>query len=192
MSPWTGSSWRETDSNQREPGVRQSVRISVNQQRVNVLFLSSANSARSVMAEAILNRIGAQRFRAFSAGSHPSGRVNPLALEQLKIRGYATDSLASTSWSDFASIDAPPLRLVICVCGKVTNERHPAWPGEPVKVYWNLRSPNTVQGSDAEVRAAFSSVCAQLEAAMDALVALNFDLLDVDAVAALLEHIGPR
>jgi arsenate reductase len=144
------------------------------------------------MAEAILNRLGGERFRAFSAGSHPSGRVNPLALEQLAIRGYATDGLASTSWSEFAALDGPPLRLLICVCGKVINERHPAWRGEPVKAYWNLRSPNTVEGSDFEVRAVFSSVCTQLEAALAELVALDFDQLDAAMVQARLERIGPR
>jgi arsenate reductase len=164
----------------------------VNQQCINVLFLSSANSTRSIMAEAILNRLGGERFRAFSAGSHPSGRVNPLALEQLAIRGYATAGLASTSWSEFAAVDGPPLRLLICVCGKVVSERHPAWPGEPVKAYWDLRSPGTVEGSDCEVRAVFSNVCAQLEAAMAELIALDFDQLGDDAVQAKLEHIGPR
>ena len=144
------------------------------------------------MAEAILKRLGGDRFCAFSAGSHPTGRVNPLALEQLKLRGYATEGLASKSWSKFAAGDAPPLGLLIGVCGKVVNERHPAWPGEPVRLYWNLRSPNMVQGSDAEVRAVFSSVCAQIEAAMAELIDLPFGQLDTEAVQARLGQIGPR
>jgi arsenate reductase len=180
------------DPDARQPGVRQNVRNRVNQQCINVLFLSSANSTRSIMAEAILNRIGGQRFRAYSAGSHPSGRVNPLALEQLAIRGYATEGLASTSWSEFAAADGPPLRLLICVCGKVIDEDHPAWPGSPLKAYWNLPSPNAVEGSDHEVRAVFSTVCGQLEAAVAELVALDFDALGCDALRARLEHIGPR
>jgi arsenate reductase len=164
----------------------------VNQQHINVLFLSSANSTRSIMAEAILNRIGGPRFRAFSAGSHPSGRVNPLALEQLALRGYATDGLASTSWSEFAAVDGPPLRLLICVCAKVVDERHPAWPGEPVKAFWNLPSPAVVEGSDAQVRSVFSSVCVQLEAAMAALVALDFAQPGQEGTRAPVEQIGPR
>lgn len=130
------------------------------------------------MAEAILNRLGGARFRAFSAGSHPTGMVNPLALEQLHQRGYALDGLASKSWSEFSGPGAPPLDLLIGVCGKVVGERRPAWPGSPLQAYWDLPSPGTVQGSDAQVRAVFASVCVQLEAAMRALVEVPFDRLD--------------
>ena len=164
----------------------------MNQQCINVLFLSSANSTRSIMAEAILKRMGGARFRAYSAGSHPTGRVNPLALEQLKLRGYVTEGLASKSWNAFTAGDAPSLGLLIGVCGKVVKERHPAWPGTPVNLYWNLRSPNMVQGSDAEVRAVFSSVCGQLEAAMGELVDLRLDQLDAETALSRLQHIGPR
>lgn len=164
----------------------------MNQQCINVLFLSSANSTRSIMAEAILKRMGGARFRAYSAGSHPTGRVNPLALEQLTMRGYVTEGLASKSWSAFAAGDAPPLGLLIGVCGKVVKERHPAWPGTPVSLYWNLRSPNMVQGSDAEVRAVFSSVCGQLETAMGELIDLQLDQLDAETALSRLRHIGPR
>lgn len=143
------------------------------------------------MAEAILKRIGGARFRAYSAGSHPTGRVNPLALEQLKMRGYATEGLASKSWNAFACDDAPALGLLIGVCGKVVKERHPAWPGTPVNLYWDLRSPNMVQGSDAEVRAVFSSVCGQIEAALGELIGLPFDRRDAAALARL-QGIVPR
>lgn len=164
----------------------------MNQQCINVLFLSSANSTRSIMAEAILKRMGGARFRAYSAGSHPTGRVNPLALEQLKLRGYATEGLASKSWSAFTSGEAPSLGLLIGVCDKVVNELHPAWPGTPVNLYWNLRSPNMVQGSDAEVRAVFSSVCGEIETAMGELIGLPFDELDAAAALSRLREIGPR
>lgn len=174
----------------REPGVAR-VRNRVNPQCINVLFLSSANSTRSIMAEAILKRLGGARFCAYSAGSHPTGRVNPLALEQLKMRGYATDGLASKSWNAFTSADAPALGLLIGVCGKVVKERHPHWPGTPVNLYWDLRSPNTVQGSDAEVRAVFASVCGQIETAMGELIGLPFDRLDAAALSRL-QGIGPR
>lgn len=170
----------------------ENVRNRVNQQCLNVLFLSSGNSTRSIMAEAILQRIGGSRFCAFSAGSHPTGRVNPLALEQLRQRGYATDGLASKSWNRFTEADSPPLHLLIGVCSKVVGERHPAWPGRPMELVWDLRSPGMVQGSDAEVRAVFSSVCSQLEAAMHELIAVRFDDLDGDAALEHVRRIEPR
>lgn len=144
------------------------------------------------MAEAILRRVGGERFRAYSAGSHPTGRVNPLALEQLRMRGYPTDGLTSKSWADFASVDAPRLGLLIGVCGKVVNERHPAWPGQPLELYWNLPSPGTVQGSDAQVRAVFASVCAQLEAAMAGLIEVPFDRLDAASALDRLRRLAPH
>jgi arsenate reductase len=172
--------------------VIENVRKRVNQQCLNVLFLSSGNSTRSIMAEAILQRIGGGRFCAYSAGSHPTGRVNPLALEQLKQRGYAIEGLASKSWSRFTRADSPPLHLLIGVCSKVVGERHPAWPGSPMELVWDLRSPGMVQGSDAEVRAVFASVCSQLEAAMHELIAVRFDQLDAATAHDRLRRIEPR
>jgi arsenate reductase len=144
------------------------------------------------MAEAILKRIGGERFCAYSAGSHPTGRVNPLALEQLKQRGYATDGLASKSWSTFTRADAPPLNVLIGVCSKVVAERHPAWPGSPIELHWDLRSPGVVQGSDDQVRAVFATVCAQLEAALNELIAVRFDQPDTGAALDQLRRIDPR
>jgi arsenate reductase len=144
------------------------------------------------MAEAILQRIGGTRFCAYSAGSHPTGRVNPLALEQLKQRGYATEGLASKSWSNFSKADSPPLGLLIGVCTKVVGERHPAWPGSPLQLYWDLRSPGMVQGSDEQVRAVFANVCDQIEAAMHALIAVPFDQLDAGAALEHLRRIEPK
>lgn len=164
----------------------------MNQQCINVLFLSSGNSTRSIMAEAILSHLGGARFRAYSAGSHPTGLVNPLALEQLRLRGYPTEGLASKSWNHFTDASAPPLNLLIGVCGKVVREKHPAWPGSPPQLYWDLPSPGMVQGSDAEVRAVFSSVCARLEQAMQELVELPLAELEGDAALARLREIGPR
>lgn len=142
------------------------------------------------MAEAILKHKGGTRFCAYSAGSHPTGRVNPLALEQLRLRGYCTDGLASKSWTRFADAEAPPLRLLIGVCGKVVGERHPAWPGNPLEVFWNLQSPGTVEGSDADVRAVFSSVCGQIEAALSELVNVPFNQLDASGGHHRLLQIG--
>ncbi|MDB5933602.1 MAG: wzb [Massilia sp.] len=144
------------------------------------------------MAEAILKRIGGARFCAFSAGSHPTGRVNPLALEQLKLRGYPTEGLASKSWNRFAGADASPLQLLIGVCGKVVGERHPAWPGNPVEVFWDLPSPGAVEGSDADVRAVFATVCEQLETALAKLVEVPFAQLDVDGARGHLRQLAPR
>jgi arsenate reductase len=144
------------------------------------------------MAEAILKRLGGERFRAYSAGSHPTGRVNPLALEQLQQRGYSTDGLQSKSWAEFAGGAAPPLGLLIGVCGKVVGERQPAWPGQPLQLYWNLASPGMVEGSDAEVRAVFASVCGQIEAALSELIEVPFEELDAPAALARLQDIGPR
>jgi arsenate reductase len=164
----------------------------VNEQCINVLFLSSGNSTRSIMAEAILKWHGGDGFRAFSAGSHPTGRVNPLALEQLRMRGYPTDGLASKSWSRFAGPDAQPVHLLIGVCSKVIAERHPAWPGNPVEAFWELRSPGMFEGSDTDVRAAFAQVCEQLEAAVKALVAVPLDQLDADTACGCLQPIPAR
>lgn len=166
----------------------------MNEQCINVLFLSSGNSTRSIMAEAILKRKGGQRFCAYSAGSHPTGRVNPLALEQLKLRGYPTEGLASKSWTLFSGAAAPSLQVLIGVCGKVVGERHPAWPGDPVEAFWDLPSPGMVEGSDADVRAVFARVCEQLEAALSALVDADvpFDQLDADAARERLQQIGAR
>jgi arsenate reductase len=144
------------------------------------------------MAEAILKRIGGERFGAYSAGSHPTGRVNPLALEQLKQRGYATEGLASKSWSNFTETDAPPLDVLIGVCSKVVAERQPVWPGSPIELFWDLRSPGMVQGSDDQVRAVFATVCSQLEAALNELIALRFDQLDDGATLDQLRRIEPR
>jgi arsenate reductase len=159
----------------------------VNEQCINVLFLSSGNSTRSIMAEAILKRHGGDAFSAYSAGSHPTGRVNPLALEQLRLRGYSTDGLASKSWTRFVGPSAPPLQLLIGVCSKVVGERHPAWPGNPVEAFWDLCSPGMVEGSDADVRAVFAQVCDQLEAAVKALVAVPYDKLDADTACGCLQ-----
>ncbi len=144
------------------------------------------------MAEAILKRLGGKRFCAYSAGSHPTGRVNPLALEQLKQRGYSTEGLRSKSWSQFANSEAPPLGLLIGVCGKVVAERQPDWPGQPLQLYWDLPSPGMVEGSDAEVRAVFASVCGQIEAALSELIEVPFEELDASAALARLQDIGPR
>lgn len=132
-----------------------------------VLFLCSGNSDRSIMGEAILRQMGRDRFTAHSAGSHPTGRVNALTFGELDRRGYSTQDLSSKSWHLFARVEAPELDVVIVVCPNVATERAPAWRGTPRTVYWDLSTPGQVSGSDEVIRAAFSTLCQQVEEAVN-------------------------
>lgn len=137
----------------------------------NVLFLCTGNSARSILAEAYLNARGAGRFRAFSAGSHPAGKVNPLALELLAAKGIPADGARSKSWDEFAAPGAPKLDYVITVCDNAAGEACPLWPGKPLTAHWGVADPAAVQGSDAEKRAAFLAAFAELSARIDRMLA---------------------
>jgi arsenate reductase len=128
----------------------------------NVLFLCTGNSARSILSEAILNRLGDGRFRAFSAGSKPVGRVNPGALELLGRREYPTDELRSKSWDEFAGPDAPAVDYVITVCNNAAGETCPVWPGHPATEHWDIADPAGVGETDEERRAAFEEAYAVL------------------------------
>ena len=116
---------------------------------LNVLFICTGNSARSVMAEAILNRLGRGKFRAFSAGSHPTGRVNPLTLQTLRNAHYDVSEARSKSWEEFSGPDAPKLDFVFTVCDDATNEVCPIWPGQPMTAHWGLPDPVKAHGNDA-------------------------------------------
>jgi arsenate reductase len=122
----------------------------------NVLFLCTGNSARSIMAESILGRLGQGRFNAFSAGSHPAGAVNPCAIELLKRSGHAVDGLRSKGWSEFASPGAPEMDVVVTVCDRAAGEICPVWPGQPDSAHWSVPDPAAVASSEAEKRAAFA------------------------------------
>jgi arsenate reductase len=144
------------------------------------------------MAESILTKLGEGRFDAYSAGSHPTWRINPFALEALRLRGYPTDALTSKSWNEFSRFDASGLDFVIAVCDKAASEPQPYWPGRPITTTWMFPSPDAVQGSDDEVRAVFESVCDLIEAALRAFVALPLDALDANATRTLLAEIAPK
>ena len=144
------------------------------------------------MAESILTKLGEGRFDAYSAGSHPTWRVNPFALEVLRLRGYPTDALTSKSWNEFSRFDAAGLDFVIAVCDKAAAEPQPYWPGRPITANWLFPSPGAAQGTDDEVRAVFESVCDQIEAALHAFVALPLEALDANATRTLLVEIAPK
>jgi arsenate reductase len=129
----------------------------------NVLFLCTGNSARSILSEAILNRLGDGRFRAFSAGSKPVGQVNPGALDLLQRRNYPTDGLRSKSWDEFAGPGAPEMDYIVTVCNNAAGETCPVWPGHPATEHWDIEDPAGVGKSDEERRAAFAEAYAVLE-----------------------------
>ena len=157
---------------------------------LNVLFLCTGNSARSILAEAYLRHAGRGRFAAHSAGSHPAGKVNPFALELLREKGIAMDGLRSKSWDEFARPGAPRLDFIFTVCDNAAGELCPIWPGQPVTVHWGVGDPAAVQGSEAEKRDAFSSAFALLAARIDRFVDLPLETLDGPALTRRLERIG--
>lgn len=154
----------------------------------SVLFLCTGNSARSILGETILNRLGDGRFQAFSAGSQPAGQVNPFALKLLREYGYATQGLRSKSWVEFSGADAPQINFIFTVCDSAANEICPVWPGHPMTVHWGLSDPAAVEGSDLEIRAAFAETYRQLEARIKEFLALPIgDLVEAALRRSLIE-----
>jgi arsenate reductase len=156
----------------------------------SVLFLCTGNSARSILAEAYLNSAGGGRFVAYSAGSHPAGRVNPLALELLAKHRLPTEGLRSKNWDEFARPGAPHMSFVFTVCDNAAGEVCPVWPGQPLTAHWGIEDPAAVQGTDQQKRKAFLKTFTQLTARINLLLNLPLDKLDRLALKAKLDQIG--
>ena len=157
---------------------------------MNVLFLCTGNSARSILAEAYLNATGAGRFRAYSAGSHPTGKVNPFALELLQKNRIPIEGLRSKVWDEFAKPGAPKLDFVFTVCDNAAGETCPLWPGQPITAHWGVADPAAVQGSDEEKRKAFLAAFSQLSTRIRLLLNLPLEKLERQALTSKLRDIG--
>jgi protein-tyrosine-phosphatase len=158
----------------------------------NVLFLCTGNSARSIMAEAIMNRDGLGRFRAYSAGSYPKGTVHPIALEILKGQRHDVSSLRSKSWEEFATPDAPKMDFVFTVCDNAASEVCPVWPGQPMTAHWGLPDPADFVGGAAETKAVFLDTYRMLSNRIMLLMALPLASIDKLSLQTKLNEIGSR
>jgi arsenate reductase (thioredoxin) len=156
----------------------------------NVLFLCTGNSARSIMAEAILNKLGAGKFRAYSAGSQPKGQVHPETARLLRDLGYDTSQFRSKSWVEFAKPGAPPLDFVFTVCDNAASEACPVWPGQPMTAHWGVPDPAQAQGSAAEIALAFKDAYRMLHQRIGIFTALPLRSLDQLSLQKRLEDIG--
>ncbi len=156
----------------------------------NVLFLCTGNSARSILAEALLNDIGKNKFKAFSAGSKPTGSVNPLALELLEKNRLSTKGLRSKDWSEFSRAGAPFMHFVFTVCDQAAAEPCPLWPGRPMTAHWGVQDPAAVEGTMEEKRRAFLKAYTELQRRISLFVNLPFDTLGGLALKRRLEEIG--
>ena len=156
----------------------------------NVLFLCTGNSARSIMAEGILNAKGGPRFTAYSAGSHPSGKVRPEALKQLDAAHIPTDSFRSKSWEEFSTPDAPKLDFVFTVCDNAAKEVCPIWPGQPVTAHWGVADPAAVDGTEEEIQKAYRDAFFLLDRRISLFLSLPIASLDNLALKKQLDEIG--
>lgn len=157
---------------------------------LNVLFLCTGNSARSIMSEVMMNAMGAPRFRAWSAGSHPTGRVNPFALELLQKNRLPTDGLRSKSWDEFAQPGAPELDFVFTVCDSAAGEVCPFWPGQPITAHWGVEDPAAVEGDDEARRKAFFHAYTRLHNRIRLFLSLPLARFDRVALTQRLKEIG--
>lgn len=162
----------------------------MNDRIFNVLFLCTGNSARSILAESALNKLGDGHFRAFSAGSYPKGQVNPIALGLLEQIGYPTKGLRSKSWDEFAEPDAPVMDFVFTVCDDAAGEVCPVWPGHPMTAHWGIEDPSLVEGSEIERERAFVTALRYLENRIRLFISLPIDKLEKTALTTKLREIG--
>ena len=162
----------------------------MNDHPFNVLFLCTGNSARSIMAEAILNKIGAGKFQAFSAGSQPKGHVHPEAMRLLQGLGFDTTRFRSKSWNEFAKPGAPALDFVFTVCDNAAGETCPFWPGQPMTAHWGIPDPAAAEGSPAEIALAFKDAYRMLSQRIGIFTALPIRSLDQMSLQAKLKEIG--
>ncbi len=160
------------------------------QPRYNVLFLCTGNSARSILAEAILNHKAKGRMTAYSAGSHPSGKVRPEALRQLETAGISIEGLRSKSWDEFSDADAPKMDFVFTVCDNAANEACPFWPGQPMNAHWGIADPAAVQGTQEEIARAFRDAFTVLDRRIGLFLALPMTTLAQLSLQKELESIG--
>jgi arsenate reductase len=160
------------------------------EQVFNVLFLCTGNSARSIMAEAAMNRMGAGQFRAFSAGSQPKGQVHPHTLDLLRNLNYSVDGLRSKSWLEFAKPDAPKLDFVFTVCDSAAAEACPVWPGQPMTAHWGVPDPAAATGNESEVRLAFAGAFRMLANRISIFISLPIRSLDTLSLQKQIEAIG--
>jgi protein-tyrosine-phosphatase len=158
----------------------------------NVLFLCTGNSARSIMAEALMNHIGRGRFRGYSAGSFPTGKVNPFALELLDASNLPREGARSKSWDEFAKPGAPRMDFILTVCDNAAGEVCPVWPGKPVTAHWGVPDPAAVEGSDDDKRKAFRSAATTLRRRIELLASLPVEKLDAMAIKSQLQDIGRK
>jgi arsenate reductase len=158
----------------------------------NVLFLCTGNSARSILAEAMLNKLGEGRFQAFTAGSQPKYEPHPMALQTLRESDYPTGGLCSKSWDEFAGADAPVMDFVFTVCDNAAGEACPYWPGQPVTAHWGIEDPASVDGTDLERKTAFVTAQRYLKNRISAFVSLPLVSLDQVALCAKVREIGQQ
>jgi len=159
-------------------------------QRYNVLFICTGNTARSVLAESILSQLGHGRFRAFSAGSHPKGVVNPLTLETLKSMHLPAEGFRSKSWDEFAQPDAPKLDFVFTVCDQAAGEVCPIWPGQPMTAHWGVEDPAAVEGTHEQKMAAFHNAAVLIKRRIELFLALPMRKLDALSLVKEVAKIG--
>ncbi|PHR16898.1 MAG: ArsR family transcriptional regulator [Sphingopyxis sp.] len=158
----------------------------------NVLFLCTGNSARSILAEAILNREGKGRFKAYSAGSNPAGRVHPYSLDLLALMDHPTENLRSKNWEEFSGPDAPKLDFVFTVCDNAAGETCPVWPGQPITAHWGIPDPAAATGSEAEKRAAFTEAYRMMLNRIGLFLALPLESIDKMSLQSRLRDIGAQ